>query len=127
MSADEQGLETEQAGGVVIRSFVQRVFRRGVKEEPISPIEIEEEAGSPSVIPVEPPPTPDANRCRVCQVGFEGRARARCLGCVMRVHRDVCSTYLGIGIKYEIGMCNFCCGKFQACLKKLEMVCEMQT
>ena len=78
-----------------------------------------EEAGTRTPEARMPPTSPDANRCRVCLEDFGERERARCPGCVMRVHRDVCSTYLGIGIKYEIGMCNFCCAKVSTWLEEI--------
>ena len=132
--SDEQHEEEQQQRGAV-RSFIDRMYRR-MKDELRSPEDgPEEEAGSPSVASEEPPPTveagtptpearmpppsPDANRCRVCLEGFGVRERARCPGCVMRVHRDVCSTYLGICIKYEIGMCNFCCAKVSSLLEEI--------
>ena len=55
--------------------------------------------------------SPDGERCRVCAEDFQVRARARCPGCVRRIHRDGCSNYMTVAYSYQVGMCNACCDK----------------
>ena len=112
--------ESEQTRRVGLVNLVQRAFMARVKPEPSSSSSSNgSDSGSRSKgrAPVEDSSerqrtvargvSPDSEKCRVCAVGFEGRIRARCLGCVRRVHREGCSTYMTIANSYQVGMCNF--------------------